>query len=372
MRVGVIGTGLIADFAHLPAYRQLGAEIVAVADVVESRAQTMAHKYGVSQAYGDYRRLLERTDIEAVSITVPNYLHAAMTVEALAAGKHVLVEKPMAMNVAEAERMQEAAQRAHRTLMVGFSSRFRPDVQKLKRLVVAGDLGDLYFASTGYLRRRGYPKGWFTVAAESGGGPVVDIGIHVLDMARYLAGGPEPISVVAETSQKFGACPVEDGVWESSDVREGLRDGSAFDVEDFATAWIRFEGGLVVTLETAWTANVGHDRVYVNLLGTRAGAVIDSYHPIHKQGQDSPKTSDGLDVYGEIEGMVADSWIGCRSGTPHTEEIRHFMAVVEGREAPQMTAQDGVVMQRILASIYQSARDHQEVSLAPSIRVANG
>ena len=361
--MGVIGTGLIADFAHLPAYREAGATVVAVADVVESRAARMANKYDVAQVYTDYRRLLERKDIEAVSVCVPNYLHAPIVLDALAAGKHVLVEKPMAMNLAEAKAMEVAAERAGRILMVGFNSRFRPDVVKLRRLIQAGKFGDLYFAETGYIRRRGYPSGWFTVKAESGGGPVVDIGIHALDFTRYLAGSPLPVSVVASTQTKFGACAVEDGTWESSDVREGLRDGKIFDVEDFATAWIRFDTGLAMTLTTAWTANVARDRVYSNLLGSLAGASIDSYHSIHKRGRGG-SDAEQIDVFTEEAGMVCDIAVPYRSIATHNAEIRHFLRVIEGAEAPVMSARDGVVMQAILDAIYQSADQQREVAVS--------
>ncbi len=363
VKVGVIGAGLIADLAHLPGYRAVGAEIVAVADIVESRAKAMQQKYEVARAFQDYRDLLALPEIQAVSVAVPNYLHAPIVLDALAAGKHVLVEKPMAVNLTQALEMEAAAKRAGRVLMVGFNSRFRSDVVKLRKLVVAGELGEIYFASTGYLRRRGYPSGWFTVKAESGGGPVVDIGIHVMDFTRYVMGSPKPVSVVAQIERKFGACAVEDGVWQSSDVRDGLRDGSVFDVEDFATAWIRFEGGLVMTLETAWTANLARDRIYSNLLGTKAGSAIDSYHPIHKQGQQADLV-EAVELYTEVGGMVADLAVPYRANTSHTEEIRHFIAVVEGREAPLITPRDGVVMQAILDGIYESADKHQEVAIS--------
>ncbi len=361
VKVGVIGTGLIADLAHLPGYQAAGAEVVAVADIVESRVQAMQKKYGVAKAFTHYQDLLALPEIQAVSVAVPNYLHAPIVLDALRAGKDVLVEKPMALNLAEALAMEAEAARLGRVLMVGFNSRFRADVVKLRRLIQAGELGDLYFASTGYLRRRGYPSGWFTVKAESGGGPVVDIGIHVMDFTRYLVGSPLPVSVVAQVQQKFGACAVEEGVWESSDVRDGLRDGRVFDVEDFATAWIRFDTGLVMTLETAWTANLARDRVYSNLLGTKAGAAIDSYHPIHKQR--STAAVETVEVFTEVEGMVADLAVPYHANASHTAEIRHFLAVVEGRETPIITPRDGVVMQAILDGIYASADSGKEVAI---------
>ncbi len=362
VKVGVIGAGLIADFAHLPGYRANGAEIVAVADVVESRAKAAQKKFEVKKAFKDYHDLLALPEIQAVSVAVPNHLHAPIVLDALAAGKDVLVEKPMALNLAEALAMEDAAAKAGRVLMIGFNSRFRQDVVKLRRLIQAGDLGEVYFASTGYLRRRGYPSGWFTVKAESGGGPVVDIGIHVMDFTRYLVGSPLPVSVVAKTARKFGACPVEDGVWQSSDVREGLRDGSTFDVEDFATAWIRFDNGFIMTLETAWTANLARDRIYSNLLGTKAGAAIDSYHPIHKKGQEAASV-EAVDVYTEVQGMVADLALPYHANDSHSAEISHFLAVVEGREAPLITPRDGVVMQAILDGIYRSAEASGEVPI---------
>ncbi len=363
MRVGVIGTGLIAELAHLPGYQAAGAQIVAVADVVEERAQRVAKKFGIPETFKDYQDLLKLPEIEAVSVCVPNFLHHSIVLDALKAGKHVLVEKPMAINLSQAQEMEEAAKKAGRLLMVGFNSRFRSDVQKLRKVVEAGQLGDIYFAKTGYMRRRGYPSGWFTVKREAGGGPVVDIAIHAIDFTRYLVGSPKPVSVVASVAQKFGACPVEGDVWQSSDVREGLRDGKEFDVEDFASAWIRFDNGLVMTVETAWTANIPRDRVYSDLLGTLSGAGIDSYHSVHKKGSGHGAIDEAVEIYGETSGMVSDTLLPFRANDSHAAEIRHFLAVIQGKEEPIMSAHDGVIMQGLLDAIYQSAEKRREIVL---------
>jgi len=188
---------------------------------------------------------------------------------------------------------------------------------------------------------------------------MVDIGIHVLDFTRYLVGSPQPVSVVAQVQQKFRACAVEAGVWQSSDVR----DGSVFDVEGFATARIRFDNELVMTLETAWTANLARDRIYSNLLDGKAGAAIDSYHPIDKQGN-AAASVETVVGYTEIEGMVADLLLAYHANASHTEEICHFLAVVEGCEAPIITPRDGVVMRTILDGVYASAESGTEVVIS--------
>ena len=363
VRIGVIGTGLIADLAHLPAYAASDAKLVAVCDVVAARSQAAAQKYGAESFYQDYRELLDRNDIDAVSVCVPNHLHHSITIDALRAGKHVLVEKPMAMNLAQAKEMANVADEEGKILMVGFNNRFRSDVVRVRRLFDEGKLGDVYFAKVGYLRRRGYPSGWFTVKDESGGGPIVDIAIHVMDMTRYMVGSPLPVSVTASVSKRFGACPVYSGVWQSSDVRDGLRDGNQFDVEDFGTAWIRFDNGMVMAVETAWSANVERDRVYSDLMGTKAGASIDSYRSVHKKSQWSDDR-DAVRLFTEMSGFEADAALPCRPVDTHLEEIRHFLNVVEGKAEPITTPHDGLVMQALLDAIYESSKKGKEVSIS--------
>ena len=348
IRVATIGSGLIARLAHVPGYQNAGAEVVATADVVETRAQKLADDFGIQDVYTDYKELLKRDDIDAVSICVPNHLHHEITIAALEAGKHVLCEKPMAMTVQEAKEMWEASERTGKILMLGFCNRFRSDIQRLKKVIDQGQLGDIYYAKTGYVRRRGTPFGWFTVKDESGGGAVIDIGVHVIDMTRYLMGNPRPVSVMASTYQKFRHYKIMDtDAWCSSDVKEGIRTGEEFDVEDLACAMIRFDNGATLTVDVSWAANIGQrDSIYSSVYGDKAGAQINP-----------------LTIFGENEGMLTDMEINTVDKNTHSEEIKHFISCVETGSEPISTAKHGVEIQQILNAIYESAKTGQSVEI---------
>lgn len=351
VQVGIIGSGLIARLAHAPGYTKAGAKIVATADVVESRAKKLAEDFDIEHTYTDYRELLARKDIQAVSVCVPNHLHKEVVIAALEAGKQVLCEKPMAMTVAEAQAMLQASERPGNMLMLGFNNRFRSDVQRLKKFIDAGELGEIYYARTGYIRRRGTPFGWFTVKEESGGGPVIDLGVHVIDMTRFLMGNPRPVSVMASTYKKFGHYTMMDtDAWCSSDVKEGLRSGEEFDVEDLACALIRFENGATIVVEASWASNIPQgDSVYSQLCGDKAGAQL---------------TPD-LTIFGEYEGMLTDKKINTATRNAHHEEIKHFVHCVETGSQPLSTARHGVEIQQILNAIYESAKLGRSVDIAP-------
>lgn len=351
VKVGIIGSGLIARLAHAPGYQNAGAEIVATADIVGERAKKLAEDFSIAHTFTDYRDLLARPDIEAVSVCVPNHLHKEVTIAALQAGKHVLCEKPMAMTVQEAKDMLQASQKAGKILMLGFNNRFRSDVQRLKKAIDRGELGEIYYAKTGYIRRRGTPFGWFTVKEESGGGPVIDLGVHVIDMTRYLMGNPKPVSVMAATYQKFGHYTLMDtDAWCSSDVKEGRRSGEEFDVEDLATALIRFDNGATIVVEASWASNIGErDSVYASLCGDKAGAQL------------TPE----LTVFSEQDGMLTDKKINTVAKNSHAEEVKHFVACVKDGTTPISTAQHGVEIQQILNAIYESAKLGRSVEIQP-------
>ncbi len=348
IRVATIGSGLIARLAHVPGYQKAGAEVVATADIVEARAKKLGADFSIPDTYTDYHEMLKRDDIEAVSICVPNHLHKEITIAALEAGKHVLCEKPMAMTVAEAKEMAEAAKASGKILTIGFNNRFRGDVQRLKQFVDGGDLGNVYYARTGYVRRRGTPFGWFTVKEESGGGPVIDLGVHVIDMTRYLMGNPKPVSVMASTYQKFGHYHIQDNnAWCSSDVLDGLRSGDEFSVEDLAAAFIRFDNGATLVVEVSWASNIAQrDSTYSYLYGDKAGAQL------------SP-----LEIYGVKYDTLIDEKIAVKEKNGHEEEIKHFLHCIETGEKPIVSPEQGVEIQQILNAIYDSARLGRSVDI---------
>ena len=271
LRVGVIGTGAIADEKHLPNWQELEAEgrveLIGVCDVLPERAESMAAKYGARVVHTDYKKMLADGQYDIIDVCTQNRWHAPITVAALNAGAHVIVEKPMAMNSAECRAMIDAANKNKRKLMVAQFMRFEPDAEKLKEVIESGRLGQIYSANATYLRRRGIP-GWgkFHIAKESLGGPLIDVGVHVLDLAIWLMGSPKPIAASGKVYRMFG--DREDlcnGEWgEPYDRKE-------FDVEDYASAYVRFEKDITLTLDVSWAANIADERSGVSILGDKAG-----------------------------------------------------------------------------------------------------
>ena len=345
VRIGVIGTGGIANGAHLPGYAQIPdeCEIVALCDIDPEALRKTQDKYPQARhTFTDYRELLVLDEIDAVSVCTPNYVHHRPTVDALLAGKHVLCEKPIAMNAREAREMVDTARRAGKILQIGYNSRFSPANQALKRFVAAGELGEIYYARAQALRVRGIP-GWgvFIDKEKQGGGPLVDIGVHILDLTLWLMGHPKPTFASGVTFQKFGTRPDVVGFM-------GQWDHEKFTVEDMAAAFIRFENGATVVLECSFVANLKEEQHGTTLLGTAGGA------------QTNPLT-----ITQERHGSVFsfEPRLPTRSVNTHHAEVKDFVACVrEGRE-PLVTGEHGLMVAQICDAIYQSAEQGREVAI---------
>jgi predicted dehydrogenase len=345
VRVGLVGTGFIAQEGHLPAYAALEeVELTAVADANLERAKSVAEKFGVSKVFKDYRRLLALEEIEAVDICTPNASHKPITIAALKAGKHVLVEKPIAMNAAEAKAMIAESKKAKRLLMVALNCRYLSETRALKRAIDAGALGDIYYAEATFLRRRGIP-GWgvFTEKKASGGGPVLDLGVHVLDWSLYLMGFPEPVAVSGLTYAKIGPHPHQAataGYWSWNPKK--------FEVEDMAVGLVRFRNGGCLCLKTSWAANIPKDEFKILLVGTKGGC------------QNKP-----LGIHREEYGSLVDvTPVDLPKAETYKEEIREFaQAIRKGGPSP-VPAEQALVSARIIDALYLSARRGREVRLA--------
>ncbi len=265
LRAGVVGLGWPGE-THLKYYNeQPGVSVVAIADPNAERLSKIKSTYNVPHAYSNWQELVERDDLDIVSVATPNYLHMPIAVAALQSGKHVLTEKPIAANAADALAMVEAAEANQRVLEVAFNHRHRGDVQTLKRIIDDGTLGSIYYAKSYWMRRRGVPAwgGWFAQHELAGGGPMIDLGVHMLDMALYLMGEPEVLSVTASVYSELA--PRGRGA-------SGPLKGS-FDVEDLGSAFIRLSGGATLILEASWAGYGRHyDDFGVELFGSDAGA----------------------------------------------------------------------------------------------------
>jgi predicted dehydrogenase len=345
LQVGIIGTGGIASSVHVPGYAAVAdlVDVVAACDVQAERVAVFGQQYGIPHTFTDYRQMLDSgLGLDAVSICTAPSSHMPIAVAAFEAGLHVMLEKPVARTAEEARQIVAAARRAGTKLMIGFQYRFAWQTQALKKIIEAGELGELYYARALSIRRRGIP-GWgvFTSKEASGGGPLMDLGVHALDQAIYLLGARRPVSVFGQTFQKLGTRPGVNnfGPW----------DPSRFETEDFATGQVRFEDGSVLLLETSWALNTIHEAHTVEVMGTEGGGetepfAINGEHAgllVTTTPQEPPDASDG-----------------------QNEKIAHFVRCILDDTPPLVTFEEIMLVASILDGIYQSAATGQSVPLA--------
>ena len=348
--IGLIGLGGIAQKGHLPAYRALESEglvrIVAVCDRQFDVALSTAKEYGVAHAVADHRELLTTPGVDAVDICTPNAHHMPIAVDALAAGKHVLCEKPIGRTADEGRRMLEAERASGCKLMVGLNLRYAPGPVAVKRFVDDGKLGEIYYARAQTLRRRGIPShGVFIDKDVQGGGPLIDIGVHILDITLWLMGYPRPMSVSGAAYTKFGT---RSGV---VNLR-GVWDHTRFTVEDLAAGFVRFDNGATLSLETSFAANVENDTFRTQLFGTEGGAIVD------------PFDSGNVRIYREESGALTDTTLPFLGKTSfYLEEIRAFVdAILHDKPVP-IPASQALVVTEIIDALYQSAETGAEVRI---------
>jgi predicted dehydrogenase len=319
LRVGVIGIGW-AGQQHLAAYHALAnVEIIAIAGMEADLLTSLAARYGVRMLFQRWEELIELANLDAVSIAVPTYLHAPIAIAALKRGLHVLTEKPLARNSVEGQQMVDAARDAGRVLDVVFNHRLRGDVQMLGNIIRRGEIGRPYYAKASWMRRRGIPQGgsWFTNQKMSGGGPLVDIGVHVLDYSLFLLGEPRVTSVNAVTYAELGH-RIIGGVLSES----GSTSASAFEVEDFAAAFLRLSTGGTLVLETSWAAfRDPVDLIDFSVLGTDGGAELNAV------GATNTPIAD-LIVYRDIDGEAADWAPKVEPGANHWGVVGNFVRVL--------------------------------------------
>ena len=350
VRIGIIGNGGICKGAHIPTYLEdKRVEIVGVCDIIEERAQFLKDEYFPdAKVYTDYKELLKDETIDSVDICTPNYLHSIIAVDAFKAGKHVFCEKPDAIDVTEVLKMQKAADEAGKVLMVMRNNRFVGASQYAKKYIEAGKMGEVYAGRCGWQRRRGIPGkgGWFTTKAQSGGGPLIDLGVHMIDLAIWLMGNPTPVSVSANTFCKFADNDTSDSV--NSDFGDKNSEGT-FDVEDLAMGMIRFDNGAVLQIEFSWASNIKRERRFVELRGTKSGLKWEN---------------DDVEIFTEEAGQLLDiKPAGNLRSKGHNDNLVHYLDVLTKGAEPCFKPQQGVDMIKILCAIYKSAETGKEVVL---------
>ncbi|MET9023269.1 Gfo/Idh/MocA family oxidoreductase [Actinopolymorpha sp. NPDC004070] len=349
VRIGVVGVGSIAAL-HLKAYQNNPrAELVAVADINAERANSVAKQWGAARAYSDAAELFADPDVDAVSICTWNNTHAELAIAAVQAGKHVLVEKPMCRTYAEAQQLEDVVNAHDRVVQVGFVRRHSANCRVLKSFIDAGDLGDIYYAKASCIRRMGNPGGWFANKSISGGGPLIDIGVHVIDLCWYLMGTPRVTSVSANTYEKLGN---RSNITTLPRYQVADYDPTKNDVEDMANALIRFDNGASLIMDTSFSLHATSDSLNVSVYGDKGGADLEPKLQIA-----SEKHETLLKVTPQIgfESFDLDDGFG--------NEIGNFVAACLGEAESIAPAWQGAEMMKILDGVYTSAAQGKEVQL---------
>ena len=348
LRYGVIGTGNIAVCKHLPGYAALtgDVEIVAACDIDRDRLDRVADQYHIPQRFTDWRELLAVKELDFVSVCVPNYLHAPVTVAALQAGKHVHCEKPMAVNGPLAQQMLEESRRCGRVLMVGLNNRFTPWNRYALDCVKSGALGTVYHAKCGWIRRAGLPHtAWFADKALAGGGALIDLGVHYIDLVLHFLGYPAPHGVVARTYNHLGA-----GKDATMYMHRPIE--YPFDVEDLAAGFIDLDGGASLSFEISWASNISQECAFYELYGTKGG-IRFAMMP------DGPE----LKLYTVSNGRHVD----CTPLLPKEgdgSEFAEFISCIREGKAPWTAPpEQAVAMMTLVDAIYRSAAEGRQILL---------
>lgn len=352
-RIAIIGCGGIANGKHMPSLSKLkNVEMAAFCDIIVDKAHEAAEKYGNSDAkvYENYLEVLKDETIDIIHVCTPNDSHAEIAIAALEAGKHVMCEKPMAKTAADARRMVEAAKRTGKKLTIGYNNRFRADSQHLHQLCEEGELGEIYFAKAHAIRRRAVPTwGVFLDEEKQGGGPLIDIGTHALDLTLWMMNNYKPKAVLGTSYHKLSQRENAANAW-------GPWDPSKFTVEDSAFGMITMQNGATIILESSWALNsLEVDEAKCSLSGTEGGADMKNGLRINGEKHSRLFTTDV-----ELKSGGVAFYDGETDSAPDLE-MRLWIQAIENDTEPVVTPEQACVVSEILEAIYESAKTGKAV-----------
>jgi len=349
MNVAIIGCGTIARGQHIPAYlNNPKASIRYFCDIIPERAESAVKQYGCGMAVTDYHQVLADPEVEAVSICTPNSVHAQIAMDAMRAGKHVLCEKPAAMNYEEALAMQNVQHETGKVLNIGVVNRFNANVNRIKKLIDDGELGEIYHVYASFRSHRSIPGlgGAFTTKARSGGGVIIDWGVHFFDIIMYCCSDPRVKSVSAETFSKLGS-PISEytfvKMWAGPPKADGI-----YDVEESATGTIRTEGP-VITFNGAWAQNIGEKEMYIDFLGTKGGIRL--------------QYGSNFTLYSTKNGMLTTTTFEAPGDSMFQQEIDAFLDCIESGKKLPSHIDTNIITAQMMDAIYRSAQEHREITL---------
>jgi predicted dehydrogenase len=330
VKIGVIGLGGVAQLVHLPnLIKTPNAELVAVAEVNKNRLLTVSDKFNVKHRFSNYNEMLETSDIEAVIVATPTNTHTDITIDCLNAGKDVLVEKPLAKTYAEAKKIVDAAKKNKRKLMVGMNLRYRPDTMLLRSFINSSEIGDPFYIKCGWIRKQSSTEKWFTKKEESGGGVIIDLGIHILDLALWLLDYPEISSV---TSQNFHHYTKS--------------------VEDTSISCVKCKNSAVINMEVSWSLPVEKDYFFLDVFGTKGSFSLNPFK-LYKRVQNdyinlTPTQVDKPNV------LFKKSYLN---------ELKSFIGAINGLNPVFSPGEEAMQRMKIIEAIYLSAEKQQEIKL---------
>ncbi|MFE4240403.1 Gfo/Idh/MocA family protein [Peribacillus butanolivorans] len=342
LKMGIIGAGGIAQQRHIPAFQRFQDKVVlyAIQDIDELKARDVAREYHIEKVFTNYEEMF--AEVDAVTIATPNKFHAEISIAALQAGVHVLCEKPMAITTEECKAITEAANLSGKVLSIAYHYRFMKEAQAAKKMIQAGEIGEPYVARVQAIRRRKVP-GWgvFTSKELQGGGSVIDYGCHLLDLALWLMDDPEPIEIVGSTYNYVSKGVDQVNLW-------GNFDASVFEVDDHATAYIKFANGASLLFETSWAANIREEATVLSLSGTQGG--LDVFPLILNQAKH------GMLLNSEAVWMPGED-------TPDLQQAENFIDSCLGIAEPLVKPSEAMKVSKIIEAIYQSSASGKVMSI---------
>ncbi|WP_340372682.1 Gfo/Idh/MocA family oxidoreductase [Peribacillus sp. FSL E2-0218] len=342
LKMGIIGAGGIAQKRHIPAFQKFQDKVVlyAIHDIDESKARDVAREFHIEKVFTNYEEMF--AEVDAVTIATPNKFHAEISIAALQAGVHVLCEKPMAITTEECKAITEAANLSGKVLSTAYHYRFMKEAQAAKKMIQAGEIGEPYVARVQAIRRRKVP-GWgvFTSKELQGGGSVIDYGCHLLDLALWLMDDPEPIEIVGSTYNYVSKGVDQVNLW-------GNFDASVFEVDDHATAYIKFANGASLLFETSWAANIREEATVLSLSGTQGG--LDVFPLVLNQAKH------GMLLNSEAVWMPGED-------TPDLQQAENFINSCLGLVEPLVKPEEAMKVSKIIEAIYQSSASGKVMSI---------
>ncbi|MDR0567863.1 MAG: Gfo/Idh/MocA family oxidoreductase [Spirochaetaceae bacterium] len=356
MKIGIIGAGGMARY-HYEGFTKAGAEVAGIADLNEKGARAFADARGIKNAYSSLGEMLKaERGLDGVSIVTPNKFHKPLIIEALCAGKHVFCEKPPALNASEMQEICAVQEKSGKTLLFDFNNRARPESQAVMDYIRAGRVGRINSAQAVWVRRAGIPGfgGWFTTKALSGGGPVIDL-LHMIDLALYFMGYPEPANLLGVTFDTFMGNKAFKGPWGIPDTAEGVAD-----VESASHAFLTFKTGQCLSIRASWAELNEREAVSVTFQGEKAGGKVERTFKAY--GADDT-AEDSCALYTEEYGRQVDLTVQCPPDETmgRTAAARNFVETVAGKAAPLNLPGEALTLMRIIDGIYESAQTGKAV-----------